>query len=158
MSPAMLINALLVLAVFVLLAYALGSRPGPLTISLAVALVISLASLKIVPKGDDQLAVLLAIDAGVVAFMAHLARISPPSIAEPARIIMAIGTLKIAFALAGVMLDLSHNPRAAARNGAFVIQILVAGGMLDGLIAWLGHRGRIVGDRARRVLHRLEGE
>lgn len=157
MTPAVIINALLVLGVFVLLAYALGHKPGPLTISLAVALVISLASLKIVPKGD-QLAVLLAIDAGVVAFMAHLARISPPSISEPAKIIMAIGTLKIVFAVSGVLLELGHNTRAGARNGAFVIQILVAGGILDGLIAWLGNRARGFGDRARRVLHRMEGE
>lgn len=157
MTPAMIVNALLVLGVFVLLAYALGNKPGPLTISLAVALAISLALLKLVDR-PDQLAALLAVDAGVVALMAHLARTSPPSVAEPARIIMAIGTLKIAFAIAGVLLEIGHNIRAGARNGAFVVQILVAGGMADGLIAWLGHRGRSLGDRARRVLHRLEGK
>jgi hypothetical protein len=157
MTPAMIVNAVAVLGIFVLLAYALGHKPGPLTFVLALALAASLVSLKVVAK-PEQLAVLLAVDAAVVAVMAHIARTGPPSIAEPARIIMAIGTLKIAFAIAAVTLDVGHNTRAAVRNGAFVVQILVAGGLTDGIIAWLGNRGRIVADRARRVLHRMEGE
>ena len=156
MSPAMLINALLTLGVFVLLGVAWGRRPGPLVLCLAIALGVSLALLAVVEK-PDQLAALLAVDAGVVAFMARLSRMSPDH-ADAAHIIMAVGTLKIIFALVGVLLELNHNMRAGARNGAFVIQIIVAGGLADGLIAWLGHRGRIIGDRARRVLHRLEGE
>lgn len=157
MSPAMLINATIALAMFVLLGFACGRRPGHLTSSLAVALAVSLVFVSALPK-PDQLAAVLAVDAGVVAFMAHLARHSPPSIAEPARIIMAIGTFKIAFAVSGVLLDMDHNARAAARNGAFVIQILVAGGMLDGLIARLGHRGRIIRARAHRMFNHVEGE
>jgi len=150
-------NSLLLLGVFALLAFAMGKRPGPLTAALGIALAVSIASFAVVPK-SDQLAVVLAIDAGVVAFMARLARTTPPNIAEPARIIMAVGTLKIAFAIAAVLLVIDHNARAAGRNGAFIVQIIVAGGMADGLIAWLGHRARGLGHRARRVLHRLEGE
>ncbi|WP_310530727.1 hypothetical protein [Novosphingobium sp.] len=155
----MIVNALLVLGVFVLLAYAWGRRPGPLVLSVSVALVVSLVLIAALEK-RDALSALLAVDAGLVAAMAHLAldRSTPQHIAGPAKIIMIVGTLKIAFALSGALLDLNHNTRAATRNGAFVIQILVAGGMLDGLIAWLGHRSRLLGARARRVLHRLEGE
>lgn len=157
MTGAVMLNAMIALAMFVLLAYAWGRRPGPLTLSLALALLVSLLIVALLDK-PDQLAMTLAVDAAVVAFMAHLARISPPVIAEPARIIMAVGTLKIVFAISGVLLALDHNSRAAARNGAFIVQVIVAGGMADGVIAWLGHRGRIIGDRARRVLHRMEGE
>lgn len=157
MTPAMIINALVVLGIFVLLGYAIGHKPGALTFSLTVALGVSLISLATVPK-SDQLAVLLAIDAGVVAYMARLARTSENDIAETARIIMIIGTLKIIFAMSGVLLELAHNIRAAVRNGAFVVQIIVAGGMADGLIAGVGDRARGIGDRARRAFHRLEGE
>ena len=157
MTPAVVINALLLLGVFVLLAYAMGRRPGPLTLSLAVSLIASLVAIRMVGK-PDTLAVLLAIDAAVVAYMAHLARTAPPKISDTARIVMAIGTLKIVFAIAAVALELPHNVRAAARNGAFVMQIIVAGGMADGLISWLGHRAGIARMGARRMFHRVEGE
>lgn len=147
-------NSVLLLGVFVLLAYATGKRPGPITAALVLSLAVSIASFAVVPRAE-QLAAVLAIDAGLVAFMAFLARTAPPQIAETARIIMAIGTLKIVFAIAAVLLELDHNARAAGRNGAFVVQIIVAGGMADGIIAWLGHRARGLGDRARRVLHRV---
>lgn len=157
MTGAMLLNALISLAMFVLLAFAWGRRPGVLVEALAIALLATLVLTQLVEK-PDQLAMTLAVDAGVVAFMARLDRLSPPEIAEPARVIMVISTLKIIFVIAAEHLRIDHNSRAAARNGAFVVQVLVAGGMADGLIAWLGHRGRIAADRARRVLHRLEGE
>lgn len=157
MPPAMLLNALIALAMFVLLGLAWGRRPGILVETLAVALIASLVVVATFDK-PDQLPITLAIDAAVVAFMARLARLSPSEVSEPARIIMAIGTIKIIFALTGAAVDLNHNARAAARNGAFVVQVIIAGGMADGLIAWLGHRGRSLGDRARRVFHRVEGE
>ena len=158
MTPAMLINSAIVLGMFVLVGFACGRRPGHLTTALAISLAVSLVLVAGLPK-PDQLAAVLAVDAGVVAFMAHLARHSPAPIAEPARVIMAVGTFKITFAMSGVLLDMDHNSRAAARNGAFVLQVLVAGGMLDGLIAWLGHRGRIIGLGARRMFqHRAEGD
>lgn len=157
MTAAILVNSLIVLGIFVLLGYATANRPGPLTSGVTAALTISLVLIGTLPK-HDQLSALLAVDAGLVAFAAHIARNGTPTEAEPARIVMAIGALKIAFVISGVLLDLGHNVRAAARNGAFCVQIFVAGGMADGFLAWVGHRGRIIGDRARRVLHRMEGE
>lgn len=157
MTGAVMLNAMIALAMFILLAYAWGRRPGILVETLALALAASLVVVAVFDK-PDQLPITLAIDAAVVAFMARIAQGAPPSISGPARIIMAVGTFKITFAIAGSALDLNHNARAAARNSAFIVQIIVAGGMADGLIAWLGHRVRIAADRARRVLHRMEGE
>lgn len=157
MTGPMLLNALISLAMFVLLAFAWGRRPGVLVETLAIALLATLVLTQLVEK-PDQLAMTLAVDAGVVAFMARLDRLSPPEVAEPARVIMVISVLKIIFVLAGVLLAIDHNTRAAGRNGAFVVQVLVAGGMADGLIAWLGHRARIARDSALRMFHRVEGE
>lgn len=157
MTGAVMLNAMIALAMFVLLAYAWGRRPGILVETLALALASSLVIVAVIDK-PDQLPITLAIDASVVAFMARIAQGAPPSISGPARIIMAVGTFKIAFAIAGSALDLNHNARAAARNSAFIVQIIVAGGMADGLIAWLGHRTRGLGNRAMRMFHRVEGE
>ena len=136
-----------------LLAVALWRRPQAITVVLAGAFLVAVAVGYVWPA-DTRLPVVIAIDAAVVVAMAHLAR---KHRSDRAGMVMGIGAAKIAFAICAAAVGLYQPTRAATLNAAFVAQVLIAGGLLDGVIAWLGHRVRRVGDRAHGMLGRLGG-
>jgi len=155
------IHALGVLGVIVLLAYAHGRRrndPGSdLTLTLIAAFVAAIVVIQVVPR-QEMLPYLLLVDAAVVGIAARISNTPFVALSEQARIVAAIGVLKIAFTISAVSFGMVNNARAAIINGAFVVQVLVAGGMTDGIIAWLGHRVRGVSNRVGSLLQRMGGE
>lgn len=155
------LHALSVLGVIVLLAYAHGRRRNDagsdLTLTLIAAFMVAIVIIQVVPKAN-QLPYLLLVDAAVVAIAARISDTPFIALSEQAKIVAAIGVLKITFTIAAEAFGMINNVRAAIINGAFVVQVLVAGGMTDGIIVGLGHRVRGLGDRLDRVLRRMGGD
>ena len=135
-----------------LLFAALYRRPQAITVTLAGAFLLALAAAAHWPSHSVH-PWLVMLDAAVVAIMAYLWR---EYRSDRAQIVAALGAGKVMIALA-VFFGLAWNAYAAAANGAFFVQILVAGGMADGFNHWLGLRLRNVFCRAARMVHRLEG-
>ena len=119
-----------------LLILALRHRPQAITVTLSAGWVVAVIAGEFTPRAN-LLPLLLTIDAGVVVVMAQLAR---KYHSDRARIVMALGLLKVTMgiALAGGI----WNAFAAAYNAAFLAQVLVAGGLSDGVTGWLGYRLR----------------
>ena len=165
MTTSAYIHALGVLGVIVLLAYAHGRRRkdagSDLTLTLIAAFVAAIVVIQVaqeaVPKANP-LPYLLLVDAAVVGIAARISHTPFVALSEQAKIVAGIGFLKIAFTISAVSFGMVNNARAAIINGAFVVQVIVAGGMADGIIAWLGHRVRGLGDRLDRVFQRMGGE
>ena len=155
------LHALGVMGVMLLLAYAHGRRRkdagSDLTLTLIAAFVTAIVVIQVVPKAG-QLPYLLLVDAVVVAIAARISHTPFIALSVQSRIVAGIGVLKITFTIAAVSLGMMNNVRAAIINGAFVVQVLVAGGMTDGIITWLGHRVRGLGDRVGSLLQRMGGE
>lgn len=135
-----------------LLIAALYNRPQCITVTLAGSFLLSLAAAAHWP-GHSVHPWLIMLDATVLVIMAYLWRTYQ---SDRAQIVAALGAGKVMFALA-VFFGLKWNAYAAAANAAFVVQILVAGGMADGFNHWLGVRLRNVFCRAARMVHRMEG-
>lgn len=152
-----MLYAALVLASFVLLTHAVRSRPSPITLTLLLAFAGALVVPWLVSK-PERLGVLLAVDAAVVVAGFHYARRIPPPDREYGRIVASISAIKIAFTIVAVLLGTNALARASAVNSAFIVQILVAGGMADGIIVGLGNRLDRLGNRLGRVFHRVEDE
>lgn len=128
-------------ALAALLVLALVRRPQAITLTLAVAFAASLVLVHTWPR-EHLLPMLVALDCAVVVVMGWLARIHASGRAE---IVGAIGTLKIALTIAAVELAVPPVMRAAADNTGFAIQVIVAGGMADGILRWLGYRPWLLG-------------
>ena len=136
------------LLITALLALALYRRPDSLTLTLAAAFGAAMAVAAVWPP-ETRLPVTVALDGAVVAMAARLARVH---LSDRAAVVVGIGTLKVEVALAAAYFGIVQHVRAAGVNSAFIIQVLVAGGMANGIMAWVGHRaGRLV-DLRRRVL------
>lgn len=130
----------------VLLSWALWRRPDYATLALALAYCLGVLVAGYWPP-DSRLPVIVALDAAVVAVMRHLAfRFD----SDRARIVATIGGCKIAFAFLAVWIGTHPHTRAAAINTAFIAQVIIAGGLGNGVLAWLGHRVDGLGRRFRR--------
>ena len=132
-----------------LMAVALWRRPQAITLILAAAFVAGVAAASLLPTTARPLSVIV-LDLVVVIAMGRLVRVHRSA---RALIVLWIGTFKIAFEIVAALTGLHQPLRAATINGAFVVQVLIAGGMANGLLAWLGNR--LDGLRAR--LHRMPG-
>jgi hypothetical protein len=134
-----------------LLILALRHRPQAITVTLAAGWVIAVMAGEFTPRAN-LMPLLLTIDAGVVVVMAQLARRYR---SDRARIVMALGLLKVTMgiALAGGV----WNAFAAAYNAAFLAQVLVAGGLSDGVTSWLGYRLRGLCSRVSGMLGYFHG-
>ena len=132
-----------------LLAAALWRRPEAITLTLAVAFGMAMIVAEWWPR-ETRLPVVIALDAGVVAASGFIARHYH---SERARIIMAIGLFKVTFAIAAVSFGMVQHLRAAGLNTAFIAQVLVAGGIANGVLSWLGNRV----DRLRGLRNRMLG-
>lgn len=131
-----------------LLSWALWRRQEYITVALALSFLAGLGVAEFWPK-EARLPVIVTLDALLVAAMRFLAfRFD----SDRARIVATIGGCKIAFVLLAVMIGIALHTRAAAINTAFLVQIIVAGGLGNGILAWVGHRLDGIGARLRRVV------
>jgi len=122
------------IGVGLLLAWALIRRPQMIVIVLAVAfgLAVWVADFA---HGGGLRSILMGID-GLVVIAMWLLWVRFDS--ERAVMVASIGLLKIWFGIAAALLDLSSLVWASGNNALFVIQVLIAGGFADGIVAWLG--------------------
>ncbi len=155
------IHALGVLGVIVLLAIAYGRRMNDAGASLVLTLVVAffgaIGVMQVVPRGE-VLPYLLLVDAMVAVVALRIADTPFVALSVQAKIVGWISWLKIAFTIFAEAIGTTNNARAAAVNGGFIVQVLVAGGMADGIIIWVGHRVRGAADRFGRVFQRTGGE
>lgn len=156
MSAAYLLNALLALAMVVTLAVVLTVEKvktgefGELTVVLFVAFVVSVIIGLIVPR-EHLLAYLIVLDGIIVSVMASYARRG----SDQAELVLYVGVLKIAFTAFALSVGMEQHARAAFRNGGFLAQVLIAGGVLDGTLAWVGYRVRDLGLGIARMFNRV---
>jgi len=129
-----------------LLAWCLLRRPQRIMLALAAAWGLGIAVAAYWPP-ETRLPIIIALDALLVATMGWLYRTFH---SDRALIVLWLSALKIVWAIAAVLLAWPQYFRAAGINGAFIVQVLIGGGLADGFMAWLGHSAR--GLRAR--IHR----
>ena len=123
-----------------LLVLALWAKPQKITLILVAAYAASIIASHY--RHHEALRpILVFIDAAVVVAMDWLYRRTGST---RARVVSTIGMVSIAWAFFSASTGLHWNAYAAAVNGGFILQILVAGGMANGLMAWLGNSNRLV--------------
>jgi hypothetical protein len=145
------VTALVYLLSAGLLVLALNRKPQAITVTLAIAWLVAVV-LEGFLSFHRLLPFLLALDAVVVVVMGWLYRRYR---SDRAQIVMALGALKVTLGI-GMALG-TWNVFAAAYNASFFAQVLVAGGMADGITAWLGYRLRGVCRRVYGVRSRIRG-
>lgn len=123
------------IAAAILLIIALWRRPQAICVTLAVGYLLALSFAQMV-HGDALRPLAIALDAGVVAVMVPLWY---QFRSDRARLVGTIGFLKVVLGLGAAAGSLQWGVYAAINNGLFFLQILVAGGMADGIMAWLGN-------------------
>jgi len=126
-----------------LLAFALWRRPQRIMLVLAVAFALAVMAAAFIGR-EHRLPVIITLDTFVVVSMGMLVRRYH---SDRARVVLWIGMLKIVFSVTAASLGLVQYARAASLNSAFVLQVLVAGGLADGIMAWLGNRAGMLGAR-----------
>lgn len=133
-------TAAVYMTVGLLLVAALVRRPQWIVITLAVAFGMAVWAADIM-RGGDLRSVLMGIDAFVVIAMWLLWERYR---SERAALVASFGFLKILFGIAAAMIGASGLAWASGNNALFIVQVLIAGGFADGVMAWLG-----------RCIHRL---
>ena len=126
------------IAAAILLIIALWRRPQAICVTLAVGYLLALPFAQMV-HGDALRPLAIALDAGVVAVMVPLWY---QFRSDRARLVGTIGFLKVVLGLTAAAGSMQWGVYAAVNNGLFFLQILIAGGMADGIMAWLGYRLR----------------
>jgi hypothetical protein len=134
-----------------LLAWALWRRPQRIMLALAAVWCFGVAVAAYWPP-ETRLPIIIALDALLVAAMGWLYRTFH---SDRALVILWLSALKIVWAIAAVLLAWPQHFRAAGINGAFIGQVLIGGGLADGVMAWLGHSARGVCARLRRSVARI---
>ena len=120
----------------ILLMAALHRRPGVPALALAASFIAGMVMSQY-RHGDALRPILIAFDAAIVATMWFTARRYG---LQRAQVIGSLSMLRIAIAVVSAVSHGSWTAYALVCNIAFFIQIMVAGGMADGFLAWLGHR------------------
>jgi len=75
---------------------------------------------------------------------------------QGAAIVAALGFLKISFGVVCAIGGVSWVTWASANNAIFIAQVLIAGGFLNGIMAWLGRSRDGSGNRGNSLLGYLE--
>ncbi len=142
------------ITVAALLVLALLRRPQLIVITLAVAYGLAVWAADIVHGGELR-SVLMGIDAFVVITMWFLwGRYR----SERAALVASFGFLKILFGITAAVVGMANLAWAAGNNALFIVQVLIAGGFTDGVIAWVGrglHRVRSGGGRLSGYLEKI---
>jgi hypothetical protein len=131
-----------------LLAWGLWQRPQRIMLALAAAWGLGIAVAFYWPP-ETRLPIIMALDALLVVAMGWLYRTFG---SDRALIVLWLGALKIVWSVAAVLLAWPQVFRAAGINGAFIVQVMIGGGMADGLMAWLGNSARGVCARIHRSM------
>jgi hypothetical protein len=131
-----------------LLAWGLLRRPQRIMLALAAVWGLGIVVAASWPP-ETRLPMVIALDALLVVAMGWLYRTFH---SDRALIVLWIGALKIVWAIAAVLLSWPQYFRAAGINGAFIVQVLIGGGLADGVMAWLGHSVRGVCARINRSM------
>lgn len=118
-----------------LLCAALYRRPQAINVTLATGYVLAIALAQSIHGGDLR-ALLVVLDAGVVVYMSALYGLYH---SDRAKIVGAVGMVKVTGSVAAAVFGWPWGSWAAANNALFYAQILIAGGMADGIMAWLGN-------------------
>lgn len=145
-------TALVYTAIGLLLVWALIRRPQWICITLAILFGLARFAADIA-GGADLRSILMGLDAlGVIAmwFLWSTYR------SDRAALVAMIGFIKIWLGIAAATTGLTWPAWAAANNAMFICQVLVAGGFLDGIIAWVGRCHLRSHNRRRGLLGHLE--
>jgi hypothetical protein len=135
-----------------LLVWALVRRPQLIVITLAIAFGLAVAAADVV-RGGELRSVLMGIDAFVVITMWFLwGRYR----SERAALVASFGLVKITFGIASAVSDVAGIVWASGNNALFVVQVLIAGGFADGVMAWVGRSYHRFHSRQRGLLGYLE--
>lgn len=124
------------IGIALLLVWALVRRPQWITICLGLVFGAAILAADIAHGGDLR-SILMGFDALVVIAMWALWQRFR---SERAALVATLGFFKIWLGIAGATMAMTWPVWAAANNAVFVLQILIAGGFLDGIIAWVGAR------------------
>lgn len=144
----MSLTAIVFIAFAILVLRSIVRRPQAITVTLALAFAFAIwLSFNLV--GPSLRPLLTGIDALVVAIMAGL---WTKYHSNRARIVGALGMVKVGMALFSGGTGLSWPVWAATNNALFVMQVLVAGGDADGIGSWLADRWRRLRAGSRGVL------
>lgn len=138
--------------VSLLLVWALVRRPQLIVIVLAGAFGLSVFAADIA-HGDALRSILMGID-GLITIAMWLLWVRYDS--ERAALVAAFAFLKICFGIAAATTAMPHLAWASGNNALFIVQVLIAGGFTDGIIAWLGRGYSRLVPRVHRVLGHVE--
>lgn len=139
-------------AIALLLSCALIKRPQLITVTLALAFGLAIVAAEIA-RGDNLRSILMGSDALVVIAMWFL---WGHYRSHRAALVASIGFVKIWLGIAAATTGLTWPVWAAGNNAMFVLQVLIAGGFLDGIIAWVGNSCLRTRNRGRSLLGYLE--
>lgn len=117
-----------------LLVAALWFRPSWLSLALAAAWIGAVGITTAWPDLAHP-RVTIPLDLAIMAVGAAIWRANG---CELAKITATIGAIKVIFTVFAVVVSLHPHSRAAAINAALMLQCIVAGGLADGFIAWVG--------------------
>lgn len=139
-------------SVAMLLVWALLRRPQAICVILA-ATFIAAVGVSEISHRDHLRPILMGLDGLVVLSMWLLWW---RTFSDRAALVATLGFLKIWVGIAAAMSSMSYLAWASANNAIFVVQVLIAGGFADGIIAWLGGCLRGTSHRGLGVLGYME--
>lgn len=146
-------SELVYLGIAALLLWALWRRPQEIVVVLAVTFLLAVGGGEVVHDRGTLRAGLIGLDGLVVVAMWwlwHRYR------SDRAKLIATLGLLKIWLGIAAALTALPWQVWASAYNGLFVVQVLIAGGFSDGVMAWVGRCAHRLRARERRSPGYLE--
>ena len=117
-----------------LLAWALARRPQIITLTLALSFVLAVLATQ-TDRGEALRSILMGLDGLTVVVMWSLWKCYR---SERAAQIAVLGMLKICFGIAAAVAGMGAAVWASGNNALFVSQVLIAGGFVNGFMAWLG--------------------
>lgn len=119
-----------------LLAWALWRRPQVITVALALSFVLAVLAARS-GRGDALRSILMGLDGFTVIVMWSLWKWYR---SDRAAQVAVLGMVKICFGIASAVAGVSDLVWASGNNALFVGQVLIAGGFVNGFMAWLGRR------------------
>lgn len=128
-------TALVYLVIAGLLLWALLRRPQMIVVVLAGSFLLAAGAADFVGDRGVLRAGLIGLDGLVVIAMWLLWNKHQ---SDRAALVASLGLLKVWFGIAAAATDLPWEVWASGYNALFVVQVLIAGGFSDGVIAWLG--------------------
>lgn len=152
----MRLTLIIYIATSLLLAWALYRRPQMLCVTLAGVFAAAVFAAQQMPHESQREAlrsIFMGIDGLAVVAAWTIWRGYDSS---RAALVAMIGMIKVAFGVAAASAGMTWLVWASGNNALFIFQVLVAGGFLNGFMAWLGRGPDGAGTRNRGLLGYLE--